>query len=400
MDYKYFLHHLLIYLVIKNIFIIINFVNVLVLLTYGMSFKSWDEANLLEREIKLYNEISKLTNINYTFLTYGNSEDLKYKNLLHNSSIYPIYEHHKFYKNKFLRFLHSFLFVFSIRKRFKTIDLIKTNQLMGSWVGVLLKILNKTPLIVRTGYDILAFSLKNNKSVLKIFFYFILTQFSLIFSDLYTVSSVSDKLFLEKFYIAKRKKIVVITNWVEYKENTKPIPKRYKKKILSVGRLESQKNFEFLITEIGKTSIELDIYGKGSLDKKLKDLALSHNVKVNFLGNIPHSKLIEKMEDYKIFCLMSKFEGNPKVVLEAMSNGCVCVLSDIPNNSEIITDNLNGFLLKNTDNDVGIFVKKLLEQENKLKKISNEARNTIFEHYSLERAIVFEKNNYYKVTSN
>ena len=78
--------------------------NVLVLLTYGMSFKSWDEASLLEREIKLYNEISKSTDISYTFLTYGDSEDLKYENLLHNSSIYPIYEHHKVHKSKFLRF--------------------------------------------------------------------------------------------------------------------------------------------------------------------------------------------------------------------------------------------------------------------------------------------------------
>tara|TARA_B100001057_G_scaffold489655_1_gene576319 strand:- start:105 stop:1232 length:1128 start_codon:yes stop_codon:yes gene_type:complete len=375
-------------------------VNVLVLLTYGMSFKSWDEASLLEREIKLYNEISKSTDINYTFLTYGDSQDLKYENLLHNSSIYPVYEHHKFYKNKFLRFLHSFLFVFLVRKKFQNIDLIKTNQLMGSWVGVLLKLLNRTPLIIRTGYDIFTFSLKNNKGVLKLSFYFLLTQFSLVFSDLYTVSSISDKSFLEKFFITKRKKIVVITNWVDYQQNTKPIPMRYKKKILSVGRLETQKNFEFLITEMGKTSIELDIYGKGSLDKKLKDLALSHNVKVNFLGNIPHSKLIKKMEDYKIFCLMSKFEGNPKVVLEAMSNGCVCILSNIPNNSEIIDDNKNGFLLKNTDNNVGIFVKNLLEQEDELNKISNEARNTIMEHYSLEKAIVFEKDNYYKVTAN
>ena len=53
--------------------------NVLVLLTYGMSFNSWDEASLLEREIKLYNEISKSTDISYTFLTYGDSEDLKYE---------------------------------------------------------------------------------------------------------------------------------------------------------------------------------------------------------------------------------------------------------------------------------------------------------------------------------
>ena len=38
---------------------------------------------------------------------------------------------------------------------------------MGSWIPIILKLLIKKPLIIRTGYDILEFSIKENKSLLK-----------------------------------------------------------------------------------------------------------------------------------------------------------------------------------------------------------------------------------------
>ena len=59
---------------------------------------------------------------------------------------------------------------------------------MGSWIAIILKFIIKKPLIVRTGYDLLEFSIKENKSLLKITYY-LLTYFSLFFCDKYFVSS-------------------------------------------------------------------------------------------------------------------------------------------------------------------------------------------------------------------
>ena len=39
-------------------------------------------------------------------------------------------------------------------------DLIKQNQLLGSWAAILLKINSRKPLYTRTGYDMFLFSLK------------------------------------------------------------------------------------------------------------------------------------------------------------------------------------------------------------------------------------------------
>ena len=55
----------------------------------------------------------------------------------------------------------------------------------------------KKPLIVRTGYDTYLFSIKENKKVWIVQFYKLLTYLALKFSDLYTVTSTSDKEFLD-----------------------------------------------------------------------------------------------------------------------------------------------------------------------------------------------------------
>tara|TARA_Y100000389_G_scaffold43936_1_gene38675 strand:+ start:24611 stop:25759 length:1149 start_codon:yes stop_codon:yes gene_type:complete len=372
----------------------IKFVNILILFTYGMSFKAWDESGLLDREIKIYNKISELHDINYTFLTFGDSKDLQYGDLLTNASIYPIYNTYKFFNNKIIRFLYSFYISYSLRKEFANINLIKTNQLMGSWIGIVLKIFNKTPLIVRTGYDIFIFSLKNKKGIAKSFFYYLLTQTSLIFCNLYLVSSDEDKKFIQTYFLANRNKLKVFSNWVEFTDEVKPLAKRYKNKILSVGRLETQKNFGQLITLLKNSSIEVDIYGEGSLKSELTEIAKKNNVKINFLGGIPNSDLLKKMEDYRIFCLLSNFEGNPKVILEAMSKGCVCIVSDIPNNTEIISNNKNGYIVENENAVLQSLLAKLMIDNDKLSRLSNQSRETIYNNFSFDYALELELQNY------
>ena len=71
----------------------------------------------------------------------------------------------------------------------------------------------------------------------------------------------------------------------------KPIEERFSKKILSVGRLENQKNFEKLILLFKNTDYEIDIVGEGSLKADLINISKNNNVKVNFLGQIENSEL-------------------------------------------------------------------------------------------------------------
>ena len=63
---------------------------------------------------------------------------------------------------------------------------------------------------------------------------------------------------------------------------------RQKDRILSVGRLEAQKNYPLLIKSFENSDIEIDIVGSGSEKQKLKNLANSLNVNLNFLGKNLH----------------------------------------------------------------------------------------------------------------
>ena len=44
---------------------------------------------------------------------------------------------------------------------------IKTNQLNGSWVAMMLKLYTKSPLYIRTGYNLFEFSVKDKKNIFK-----------------------------------------------------------------------------------------------------------------------------------------------------------------------------------------------------------------------------------------
>ena len=87
----------------------------------------------------------------------------------------------------------------------KDINIVKQNQLLGSWISLIIKLLYKKPLYVRTGYDMYKFSLQENKKYLTRKLYQALTKYTLKFADLYTVTSNSDRKFLTDSFKLKKK---------------------------------------------------------------------------------------------------------------------------------------------------------------------------------------------------
>lgn len=352
--------------------------------TYDYSLKTWSESGTLERELKQYAKISEVNNYKFKFFTYGNSEDL---NLISNSDyfeVFPIYANMKYRNNKIVRFIYSFQIPFKIAEIVKNSDLIYQNQLNGSWVSIILKLITKKPLIVRTGYDTYFFSIKENKKLWIKQFYKILTYLALKFSDLYTVTSISDFRFLNTQF--NNPKIKITRNWTSLIETTS-FEQRKKNTILCVGRLVSQKNYEYLFDELKtfRQNIQIDIVGEGPLKKKLQSLALKNDLKVNFLGNINHDLLLKTYQNYQFYILPSLYEGNPKSLIEAMGSGCVVIASSIDNNQELITNDKDGYTFKLEKNGLlEVYKDTLSKNLNELKNIHQNAILKIEENYKLE----------------
>lgn len=359
---------------------------VLVVKTFDYTLESWSKNGTLDRELSLYKMLNAKYNTKFTILTWTDGENLDSLSRF-GIEVFPIYKNQVIPSNKILRILKSFILPFRLKKHLETIDIIKQNQLMGSWFSIILKTILRKPLYVRTGYDMHQFSIQEKKKFYKKTMYKLLTKITLLFSDLYTVSSNSD------LNLYKNNKIVLRRNWILNNEYH-TLSNRYSDRILSVGRLEKQKDFIHLINQVSGLSIQVDIVGEGSEMSKLKQYAKIMNVKVNFLGNLNHHKLEELYKKYKYYVSTSNYEGNPKTVLESLSFGCVVILSNIPNHNELIKHNNSGFIFNKKNNELNSLLVSIFNGLYDLDKIAKKGFESVQRNNALLKAVENEIKDY------
>ena len=150
-----------------------------------------------------------------------------------------------------------------------------------------------------------------------------------------------------------------------------------------VGRLENQKNFIEFIKTIKNESLEIDIYGDGSLKNKIIEVSKSENVKVNLLGTISNEKLLDIYPKYKLFVSSSLYEGNPKTILEAMAAGCLVYLSSSTSNLSFLENNVN-CVFHNSKNNVDEEIRNILFEFKNYESIALNGHEEVKEKNSLE----------------
>src|SRR5208282_3077533 len=113
--------------------------------------------------------------------------------------------------------------------------------------------------------------------------------------------------------------------------------KRRRTAILYVGRLSSEKNPNLLLNAMNELRLrglplELIIVGEGPLRDELSERTNQMGLggSVTFEGYVPHSAIPHYFQDIGIFVLPSHREGSSVALMEAMSSGCLCIVSDIP----------------------------------------------------------------------
>ena len=118
--------------------------------------------------------------------------------------------------------------------------------------------------------------------------------------------------------------------------------------LLAVGRLNQQKRPDLLIkvfSELGDDK-SLVFAGDGELmgecKKIVKDLGMNN---VHFLGKVDHKELRGLYSRADFFIMSSCYEGQPLTLLEAMSCGLPCILSDIPNITHFVRDSKTGLVV-------------------------------------------------------
>lgn len=104
------------------------------------------------------------------------------------------------------------------------------------------------------------------------------------------------------------------------------------------------KGQEYVIRALGQLKkegirYEYHLIGLGS-DARLKGIAEKEGVIdcVFFHGALPHSEVLNFMDDMDIYVQPSKQEGLPRATIEAMSRGCLCIGSRVAGIPELLED--------------------------------------------------------------
>lgn len=146
----------------------------------------------------------------------------------------------------------------------------------------------------------------------------------------------------------KKIKTTVVQNGIIFPENYQVVPKNNMRPIfLYLGRIHERKNVPFLINYFQyHPEYELWIVGDGVKADYVAEKTENIN-NITFFGKTENPAKFYKKADYYISA--SKSEGLPLSVLEAMSYGLPCVLSDIPSHREIITSDDYGVIYQNNN---------------------------------------------------
>lgn len=178
-----------------------------------------------------------------------------------------------------------------------------------------------------------------------------------------------------------QKKSAIIPNPIKEEFICEPYNGEREKIIVSVGRLEEQKNQKMLIDAFSKlpekfNEYKLIIYGEGSLRGSLEEQVEKLNLvnRVLLPGQVNNVK--EKIYKASLFVLSSNYEGMPNALMEAMVLGIPSISTDCPCGGPkfLINNNENGMLVKiNDTKELKETVIKVLQDEKLRKKIGNKS---------------------------
>lgn len=367
--------------------------NILVFFTFNYDLNLWVSSGIFYREINYYIRIAKKYGHRFSFLTYGDKDDLKYldNNFSQYIEIIPLFK--KKPRNKLIMLILSILFIFKNKQILNSFDIYKTNQNYGSWLAVIAKFIYKKKLISRSGYDLFHFSLKK-KNILKIFLSYFICLINYKFADRVIIPTIFYKNFIYKCFKIKKEKIHIIGNYVDLNlfKFTERNYNKTKFNYCFIGRLEKQKNLFFLINSFKNNKNDsLSIYGSGSLERQIKE-KIKINKSISLINKkFNHEEIPNIFKKFDFFILPSDFEGCPKILLEAMSTGLIPIVKKIENHDEIIVDNQSGFFIQKNKNI--IFLTQKIDKS-LLQKISYKAHETIKNKFDINNLIEIENQIY------
>jgi len=171
-----------------------------------------------------------------------------------------------------------------------------------------------------------------------------------------------------------------------------PMADKEEASVLYVGRFSDEKCPEVLVKACNRlwregVNLKLLMVGEGPLKSKIADTVAKMGMTdaTVLKGGIPHSEIHRFFREASVYVLPSRREGVSVSLLEAMSSGCLCIASDIPDNRELIQHMYNGILFHVDDvEDLATKVKWAISNPSEVGPMVSRARYLVEDRYSLQ----------------
>ncbi|MCD7112827.1 glycosyltransferase family 4 protein [Limosilactobacillus agrestis] len=167
-------------------------------------------------------------------------------------------------------------------------------------------------------------------------------------------------------------------------------------RLVMIARFSPQKDQETLInavTKLPKDRYKLTFVGDGETLQTNKELVskygLDHNIKFTGFKDDISDELINN----DVYILSTHYEGLPISIIEAMSYGLPILATNVGGNSEMLENNINGFLFTSKD-ELAEKLNYLINNPETVKKMGQKSYRIFSDEYSLSKCLTKINNSY------
>ncbi|WP_221794537.1 glycosyltransferase family 4 protein [Aquisediminimonas sediminicola] len=315
-------------------------------LSAGKSLHWWQASGLLSRELSVYREYLRL----YIFdriqiFTYDTRDHEILADLARDE---PLFQRIDLLAPPYGQANLGWALIGPCRyyRRLAQSHAFKTNQISGSWAAIWAAFLTRRPLILRMGY-ILSQRFAQNGQPVRAMLARLIERLGIKRAAYVVVTS--QAAYRTMLPLVGARRLWLLPSYVDVTLFRAKPTYDFDAPVISIGRMEPQKNQQALIDACAMTGVGLVLLGKGWLEPTLKAHASAMNNQTVFAGTLDHAALPQMLHAHSIFLLPSLHEGLPKVLIEAMAVGLICIGTAIPGITDLIEDGVTGYLIDGFD---------------------------------------------------
>jgi glycosyltransferase involved in cell wall biosynthesis len=209
----------------------------------------------------------------------------------------------------------------------------------------------------------------------------------------FAVTAQNNKKWAQLFSLGVRRRILTTTHIGIDTTRFAPRVQKEPRTVLFVARMAPEKCPLVLIEALRilrqrGVLVKLRMVGDGPLKTQIENTAAFLGVGhlLTMEGYVPYREVQRFYGRSAIFVLPSRHEAVSSSLLEAMSSECICIVSDIGDNLEVIRPMFNGFVfhLDNAKDLADKICDVLSLPKSEIARLTSNARETVEKHYSVQ----------------